>query len=134
MGGCRQRMRRAENALQQQGLTRADSKLLRVLLRGYLWGEFSAALCQRLAAAAVEDGVDVASLKALASSGCNGLYPGNVLRDMRPLMPKGPLANTLKTFQTPMNVKQGAGTVTKKVASFAASFSCFGAYALEHMF
>ena len=121
-------MTNAENALRQLGLTRADSKLLQLLLRGYLWGEFSAAQCQRLAAAATEDGVDKKSLKALASSGSNGLYPGNVLRDIQPLMPKGPLANALKTFKLPMKVKEGAVTITKEAAPFAA-FSLAHPYA-----
>ena len=109
------RLAAARQHFEKEGIHTSESKLLKMLLRSFAWGELSAAQCQRLAAAVAADGCDDRALQTLAKAGSGGVYPGNVERDMKrhELLKDGPLSATTKKFDLPMNVK--VGSVVKQV-------------------
>lgn len=85
MGGHRQRI-----ALAEEAESRGDSKLSRVLMERWAWGDMSAPTIQTVAQAALEDGAHHRDLRVLASLGSNGRLPGNAHRDLeRKLAPNG---------------------------------------------
>ena len=59
-----------------------SSRLAELLVNEVLWGFMAAAVCQRLAAAAIADGGNHEDLKLLAGLGSDGTYPANAWRDL----------------------------------------------------
>ena len=84
-GGARQKEKRAR-VLLDAGPSDVhhvpESKLAKLILFLFGWGLISANMAQWLAAAAIEDGLEHADLKKLASIGKGGTYAGNCRRDL----------------------------------------------------
>ena len=59
-----------------------NSKLASRLLFFWAWGLLSAPMVQWIAAGAIEDGLDNEHVRELANIGCQGLYKGNMRRDL----------------------------------------------------
>ena len=58
------------------------SALARVLLDGYFHGELSARFLQKVAGAAVADGLEKREIETLASLGTRGMHTGHIARDL----------------------------------------------------
>ena len=84
-GGARQKEKRAR-ILFDAGPSDVhhvpEGKLAKLILFLFGWGLISANMAQWLAAAAIEDGLEHADLKKLASIGKGGTYAGNCRRDL----------------------------------------------------
>ena len=58
------------------------SALAKVLLEGYFHGELSARFLQKIAGAALADGLDIQEIEKLASLGTRGMHTGHIARDL----------------------------------------------------
>lgn len=75
-GGSRQVIARAFASAGQA------SKLATLLLDLWCWGELSTPMVQRIAAAGKSDGIECVDLVKLADLGTEGMYPGNMHREL----------------------------------------------------
>ena len=63
-------------ALASSSQTQPKSALVELLMSKYLWGEIPATLVQQICGAALQDGVELPDVKAIAHVGTSGLHTG----------------------------------------------------------
>ena len=112
-GGVRQRLRAAgvEHDVPDCG----PSKLIELLVSSVVWGELSAPFAQKIAAAAVEDGLCHPSVKQLSRMGTSGEYPGKIFGQLMAQLPRLPLLEAVRTLTVPAKVTLRSSTVVKPV-------------------
>ena len=91
-GGVRQRL---AAAAAERDAASEPSHLALLLKQLWAWGDLSAPAIQKIAAAAEKDGATSPEIKALASMGGSGAYPGNAHRDLVQRLPRAALADVL---------------------------------------
>ena len=79
-GGCRQKLRRLQQA-GADGPQAACSQLVYLLTLMFCWGDISGVTMQKVAAAAMSDGLDHPELQRMAQLGDSGATPNNIVRD-----------------------------------------------------
>ena len=140
-GGWRQRLGRAAqvgggtkfaNPLAQD----AGSHLAATLLALMAWGELSAPTLQRIAGAAVKDGIDNPIVQRMARSGSSGVYRGNCYRDIMQLFPDMVLSAGMAVTKVPMRFTRGAIEVYEQAVLFSSLFGVFvkSANVARHLF
>ena len=130
LGGWRQRLGRAANA--GGGTSFANplakdtgSHLVATLLALMAWGELSAPTLQRIAEAAVKDGLENQLVQRMARSGSSGAYPGSCHRDIMNLWPNMVLSAGMGIAMVPMRFTRGAIDVYEQAAIFIVCFDVF---------
>ena len=101
-GGYKQFLARAKAAAAHDT---PPSKLVSLLVEQWAWGEMSAPLVQRLAQAAVDDGLEHPDVQKLGLIGSQGKFPGNTHRDLLLLSGNHALVATPPTLQAPIRLK-----------------------------
>lgn len=91
-GGSRQQLLRAQEAP-------AESHLARLLLNLWSWGEISTPLLQKIAKAAVDDGIRLRDLESLAHLGSTGAYPGNMHRELCSKLKESVVSSSQSTIE-----------------------------------
>ena len=81
-GGHKQVLARAKRKREEEGGEETPSKLASELIGQWSWGLMSAPLLQRLAEAAVADGLSQDQLVKISKMGGSGKFPGNMHRDL----------------------------------------------------
>ena len=130
LGGWRQRLGRAANA--GGGTSFANplakdtgSHLVATLLALMAWGELSAPTLQRIAEAAVKDGLENQLVQRMARSGSSGAYPGSCHRDIMKLWPNMVLSAGMGIAMVPMRFTRGAIDVYEQAAVFIVCVDVF---------
>ena len=95
-GGIRQKAQWAAELAED---TMAPSALAALLLQMWCWGEMSTPLLQRIAAAAVVDGLQHHDLTMMAALGSSGKHPNNTHREMVAKLNDVPIMETLSKIE-----------------------------------
>ena len=83
------------------------SKLAKLLVKRWSWGQLSAPMVQAFAEAARDDGLALPEISRLSKLGGGGKYPGNMQRDMVQAFGKqGPFQNATSVFQLLLTSKK----------------------------
>lgn len=107
-GGCRQQLLRAQEP-------QPESHLARLLLNLWSWGDISTPLLQKIAAAAVNDGINLTDLVTLADLGAKGAYPGNMHRELASKLKHSVVSTHLSTIEVAYkNVRGSLGSIVRR--------------------